>query len=119
MGLICNNCNTYNSGEKKNCVKCNAYLSANKNYKKCSFCNFLNPKRVQRCINCGKKFGVINQVKKVVSGLGDVLEKAASTSKAEVKREKVKPTQKEKRPSSLIEWIQANQEKKTSRNKKK
>lgn len=26
------------------------------NYKKCPYCGFLNPKNVQRCINCGGKF---------------------------------------------------------------
>ncbi|MCK5460179.1 hypothetical protein KAI52_03625 [Candidatus Parcubacteria bacterium] len=28
----------------------------NKNYKKCLYCAFLNPKNVKRCIKCGKKF---------------------------------------------------------------
>jgi hypothetical protein len=118
MGVICNSCNTYNPGGKKNCLKCNAYLYVNKNYKKCPYCNFLNPKRVQRCIKCSKKFGVINQVKIIVSGLGDVLEKAATTKKIEVKRKEIKPTKKEERPSSLIEWVKKNQHNKTDKTKK-
>lgn len=28
----------------------------NKNYKKCPYCDFCNPKNVKRCIKCGKKF---------------------------------------------------------------
>lgn len=114
MGLLCKNCHAYNPGNDSSCRKCHAHISLSKNYKRCTFCHYVNPVRIKKCINCGNDFGLVNQVKVVFGNIGKELSKNTISNVQDKKFDintltnKPQPqnNQRFKQPSSVMEWVQ-------------
>lgn len=114
MGLLCKNCHAYNPGNDVSCRKCHAHIPLSENYKRCTFCHYVNPVRIKKCINCGNDFGLVNQVKVVFGNIGKELSKNTISNvqdkKFDINSLTNKPqsqnNQRFKQPSSVMEWVQ-------------